>query len=132
MILKTVGVFLAAAAVFLIEGRFWKTKDKKWKNIIIGSILIVVAIGFYAEYSYIIENPQVQVYEGEFVSKNSQKYSGQWEYCFTDGVGLKPVFDARPSDLKRIWPDEFREDVWYRIYYEERTKTIVKVELMEE
>ena len=53
------------------------------------------------------------------------------DYCFSNEKGLKPVFNLDIWTKKEIYPKDFNKKQKYRIFYEEETDTIVRIEKME-
>lgn len=118
--------------IFLISSRFWVKEKRKAKELVLGIVCMFLAIGTITYYLYVIRNPKISIHEGFFIEEHRENRSvTRWEYVFTNDKGLKPVFYLDISSKKNIYPDDFETKNKYRIYFEERTDIIVKVELLE-
>ena len=77
----------------------------------------------------VISELKVSVHEGEFVEEHRENpYLFRTEYSFSNEGGVKPLFHLDIFSKKKIYSNDFEEDMRYRIYYEEKTDVIVKVE----
>lgn len=125
-------VYITVMLIFLISSRFWVKEKRKAKELVLGIVCMFLAIGTITYYLYVIRNPKISIHEGFFIEEHRENRSvTRWEYVFTNDKGLKPVFYLDISSKKNIYPDDFETKNKYRIYFEERTDIIVKVELLE-
>lgn len=126
---SSVILFLVLGFVSLVLSRCWNTDKKDMKEMIIGLVCVILAIGSFVYHSHIISNPKISTHEGYYVSENrSYKHLLKMEYCFSNGNDLKPVFYLDVLTKKEIYPDDFSTEQKYRIFYEEESDIIVKVE----
>lgn len=122
-------LFLVLGIVFLILSRCWNMDKRNMKEMIIGLVCIALAIGSVIYYSVIINNPKISTHEGYYVSEQRvNTHILKMEYCFSNGDEIKPVFYLDVLTKKEIYPEEFDSNQKYRIFYEEESDMIVKVE----
>ena len=122
-------LFLVLGIVSLLLSRCWNMDKRDTKEMIIGLVCVMLAIGSVIYHSNIISNPKVLTHEGYYVSENrSYKHLLKMEYCFSKGDNLKPIFYLDVLTRKEIYPDDFSTEQKYRIFYEEESDIIVKVE----
>ena len=125
-------VFGLVGVLFLLTSRFWIPEKKNKKDFLIGLICIVLCAGLLIYHGGIINDYKISMHEGEFVEERRENpYLFRKEYCFSNGTELKPLFYLDIFSKKKIYPADFEEGVRYRIYYEEKTDIIVKVEKLE-
>lgn len=125
-------LFIVCGIVFLLLSRCWNQEKRNMKEIALGIICVLLAIISVAYYSYIIKNPKISIHEGYFFSEHRvNTHILKMEYSFTNEAGLKPVFYLDVLSKKEIYPDEFDSKQKYRIFYEEETDMIVKVETID-
>ena len=121
------GVMTIVALLFLVTERS-KTKLKNRKSrkneIMIGLLMSIV---FLLYYIYILINPSIEVFVGEYYKEHRER-GLQTCYCFKEYDGSNNSFYLDLFSAKRIIPAGFVEGIDYDIYYEVNTKTIVKVE----
>ena len=126
---SNVMLFIVVGVVFLILSKCWNADKRSMKEMIIGLACIVLAIVSVIYYSFIINNPKISVHEGYYVSENrANTHILKMEYCFTNGEDIKPIFYLDVLTKKEIYPDDFSTKQKYRIFYEEESDMIVKVE----
>ena len=129
------GIFVLLGITLLLMGRFWSKshRDKKLlKAALIPLVAAVLSITFFL-YKYV--NPAVMQHEGCFVRTNRKSGAPfQYEFVFTakNPKDPNPIFYLDSFSKRKIFPREFDKNVRYRIYYEETTKIILGVELLEE
>jgi len=116
----------------LISSHFWDTKKRHKGKMIMGVFLVGLCIYFTAfQYIPACVNPKINVFDGEYVYSNGT-FRGSIisrEYSFSDDGGKhSKSFTLDSVNKKKIYPDDFEKGETYRIYYEERTKIIVRVE----
>lgn len=122
-------LFVILGVVFLILSRCWNVDKRNVKEMIIGLACIILAVSSIIYYSIIINNPKILTHEGYYVSEHRvNKHILKMEYCFSNGDEIKPVFYLDVLTKKEIYPEEFNSEKMYRIFYEEETDMIVKVE----
>lgn len=122
-------IFGGAGLLFLFTSHFWVAERRNLKELFTGILAIFLCICTIGYYAYIIPSMTVRVYEGAFLREHrSRKSLIRKEYCFENENGLSPVFYLYNSTKEEIYPDEFRTDRKYRVYYEEREKIIVRIE----
>ena len=125
-------VFGVVGLLFLVCSRFWILEKRNVKELLIGVICCFLCICSLGYHLYFINDLKVSIHEGIFIEEHRENpYVFRMEYCFLNEGGLKPLFYLDIFSKKDIYPTEFEEDVMYRIYYEEKTDVIVKVEKLE-
>lgn len=126
-------VLFILGAIVLIISKFWD-KEKAdiacMRGAILSIVIILVGSSFYI-YKYV--NPTIEIHEGYFVeeyrdSSVAPPFPFSYCYVFTDGDNLKPSYYMDVFSRKDIYPDDFSTECRYRIYYEESTGIIVRVE----
>lgn len=126
-------IFCVLALCSFILSDFWKKAKRKKKWIVFGFVSMALVVATIMHYNNMIQNPHIQVHEGYFVEEH-RAHKGGWlltEYVFTNDGKTKPVFKLDVKSKKKIYPNDFEKDVQYRIYYEERTDIILRVEKIE-
>lgn len=122
-------LYIVLGVVFLILSRCWNMDKRNTKEMIIGVVCIVLAIGSIIYYSIIINNSRISTHEGYYVSEQRvNTYILKREYCFSNEDETKPVFYLDVLTKKEIYPENFDSNQKYRIFYEEKSDVIVKVE----
>lgn len=131
--LKTnVLVFGTVGLLFLLCSRFGILEKRNVKELLIGVICCILCVCSIGYHVYVINNFTVSVHEGTFIEEHRENpYLFRMEYCFSNEEGLKPLFYLDIFSKKEIYSAKFEKDVIYRIYYEEKTNVIVKVEKLE-
>lgn len=73
--------------------------------------------------------PDIASYTGKFCYYNnaSKIISNNREYTFENNEGRKQIFYLDVSSRVRIFPNGFEDGKMYTIYFDNFTKTIVKV-----
>lgn len=128
--MKSNTVLLALCGIVsLLLSRCWNLEKRNMKEMAIGIVCALLAIGSIAYYSYIIQNPKLSIHEGYFFSEHRvNRHILKMEYSFTNEDGLKPVFYLDVFTKKEIFSEDFDSSQKYRIFYEEKTDMIVRVE----
>ena len=125
----TGSAFGVVGLIFLICSRFWNSQKKNKKDLIIGIVSCILCVCTLGYYAYNISNAEISVYEGSFVEEHRENpYLLRMEYCFSNGEEIKPLFYLDVISKKKVYNADFEKNAKYRIYYEEQTDTIVKVE----
>ena len=102
-------------------------KKKEMIDLLFGILCIILSISTVIYYTYVTANPQIKYFEGSYDGLNHYRTYGETEYSFKDNEGITEfILDSHSK--KKIYPDDFEEGVKYRIFYEDRTSIIVKVE----
>ena len=127
-------MFLLGAACILIE-KPWR-KDFKLKKCRIDLVLIALAVCMSIVYMSRIISPAVSSYTGEFVrtrrnSVGSVRFPFTFEYTFEHEEGGRKTFYLDAFSKKEIFPYDFEKTLKYTIYYDELTRVITKVEVVE-
>ena len=127
------GIFLLMAIICFLVSRFWNQKKRDKKGVLAGSLAILVSLFMIIRYGSAVISPEIQTYEGYFLRQNSVSRVAPFtkEYVFLDPDDPDPGFYLDTFSKKEIFPQEFDEETLYRIYYEESTKVIVRVEKVE-
>ena len=129
--LRLSGIYIIVMIIFLISSEFWHKKKRKTKYLVMSLVCILLTIGTIMYYSYVIKNPNIAIHEGFFIEERRERNSvTRWEYVFSNDGGLKPIFSLDIASKKNIYPEDFGTKNKYRIYFEQRTNIIVKVELL--
>ena len=129
--LRLSGIYIIVMIIFLISSEFWHKKKRKTKYLVMSLVCILLTIGTIMYYSYVIKNPNIAIHEGFFIEERRERNSvTRWEYVFSNDGGLKPIFSLDIASKKNIYPEDFGTKNKYRIYFEQRTNIIVKVDLL--
>ena len=127
---------LSMGIIVLIISKFWD-KEKVNTACMWGSIFVIV-VGLLGSSYYIYKyiNPTIDFHEGYYVeeyrdSSVAPPFPFTYRYVFTDGDNPKPSYCMDAFSRKDIYPDDFLNQMRYRIYYEKSTKIIVRIELIE-
>ena len=105
---------------------------KVWEKIVI-AILCTIQICSVYELTTYIRNPDVKVCEGVLARENRRhSYSMfTWDYKFEDADGNTTYALLDSFTRKKMLPEGFVEGEEYRVYYEDNTDIIVKIEKLE-
>lgn len=130
------GLFLFFAGIAFLLSRFWNRKKRDMKGIVVGICLLLVAFTSGFRYAKAAINPEIQIHEGYFLYKNRDSRVAPplpftTKYVFSNSTKGNPAFYLDTFSKKEICPQGFDENLLYRIYYEESTKIIVSVEILE-
>jgi hypothetical protein len=126
---------LILGVVCILFNKPW-AKSFKIQDCKLGVIIIAIAVCMGLVYASRIAFPDVSSYVGEFVdvhrnSRVAPPLPITYEYVFWDGEGEKKVFYLDVFSKREIFPDEFVNDQKYKIYYDEFTNVIIKVEFVD-
>lgn len=81
-------------------------------------------------------NPEISCYVGKYIENspaNEPRLSFfSWIYVFDDGELSKETFYLDSFSKKKIFNKDFEEGKTYKIYYEEKDRIIVRVEMKDE
>lgn len=127
-------VFILGLVCILFE-RPW-AKNIKIKDCKLGLIIIAFAICLCLIYASRIMFPKVSSYTGEFIeshrnSRVAPPLPVTYEYVFWNGEGNKKVFYLDTFSKTDMFPHEFSCEQKYTIYFDEFTKVIVKIEMVD-
>ncbi len=126
------GICGVLGVIFILTSRFWNTKKRNVKELVFGIVGMVLFIFFVSRQAYAIYESDIGVCEGSFVDEYRESKSiFRTEYCFEEKSGEKPIFYLDTFSKKKIYPEEFIKGDLYKIHFEKKTKTIVKVEKLE-
>ena len=104
-----------------------KKKKKEMKDLLFGILCIILSISTVIYYTYVTTHPQIKYFEGSYDQVIRHKTFSGNEFVFKDSEGTMGFYISLHSKEK-IYPNDFEEGVKYRIFYEDRTSIIVKVE----
>lgn len=108
-------------------------KKERITNRVVGIFAIVFSLYYFGSRMYIYINPQITYHEGYYIDE--YRYHGYppltFYYIFTDTKDSNAFFYLDVFTRKEIFNEDFSTDTKYRIYYENTTDTIVKVEVVE-
>jgi len=125
-------VFGLVGLLFLAFSRFWIFEKRNIKELLIGVICCFLCICSLGYHLYVINDLKVSIHEGAFIEEHRENpYLFRMEYCFSNKGGTKPLFYLDIFSKKDIYPIRFEKDMVYRVFYEEKTDVIVKVEKIE-
>ena len=129
------GIILLLGIVCLVFEKPWSA-GFKIRNCKTAVVLIVFALFMSAVYATRVIFPDVSSYTGEFVSTNRNSRVAPPlpvtnEYVFRRGIEKKKVFYLDVFSKKEIFPYKFETGQKYRIFYDEFTNVIVRVEIIE-
>lgn len=124
--------FGVGGLLILIASRFWNHNKRHIGKMVAGLLLVGFCI-FLSVSNYIPAciNPKISIFRGAYVeSDKPSKFDVMTEHHFFSKDGEKggKGFTLDIISKKKIYPSEFKKGKVYRIYYEERTNIIVKVE----
>ena len=130
--MKSCGLVLGGIGfLLLISGRLWSSSSRNMRKCAIGIFAVLACICFSGYYIYVINKPEISVYEGRFIEERRGRYPACWEYVFFNGNGKKPVFYLDSFSKKEVYPDEFKCGDTYSVSYEGRTGIIIAVKKLE-
>lgn len=126
-------VILLLGVIVICMGKFWNKEKRKIKDIILGSGIIAFSIFLIIFYTYKAFNPTVKYHEGYLTSEYRDSTVAPplpftYAYVFSTNTGDKPIFYLDSFSKNVIFADDFSQDIKYRIYYEEDTHIILRVD----
>ena len=129
------GVICAVGIILLILSFLFKVDELRKRAFIVGVVFSILGLGLAFEYSSILRNPEIQMFEGSFLEEHSNSRVAPplpltWEYIFKDKDGASSTFYLDTFSLKDIVDESFVNNSLYRVYYESEYKIIVKVEAL--
>ena len=79
-------LFAILGVVFVILSKCWNVDKRNLKELIIGLVCIILAIGSAIYYSVIINKCNISTHEGYYVSEQRvNTHILKMEYCFSNG-----------------------------------------------
>lgn len=122
------GKLVVLVIICILLGKPWKKKFLI-KNHLWEFFAIIIAIGYAIIMLSRIYFPDIASYTGKFCYYNnaSKIISNNREYTFENNEGRKQIFYLDVSSRVRIFPNGFEDGKMYTIYFDNFTKTIVKV-----
>jgi len=129
------GVILVLGVVCILFKRPW-AQNVRIQDLRLGLIMIAFAIFMGLIYVSRIVFPNVSSYTGEYIeshrnSRVAPPLPVTNEYVFWNGEGKKQVFYLDIFSKKEIFPYEFVSGQKYKLYFDEFTNVITKVEAIE-
>ena len=129
------GIILLIGVICLLI-RKPKGDKFKIKHYKVELFTIVFAIVLGLIYISRIIFPSVSSYTGEFIEKHRNSRVAPplpftSEYVFLNANGKNPKFYLDSFSKKNIYPFDFEEGKQYTIYFDEFTKVIVRVEIVD-
>lgn len=128
------GIILLLGVVSILFEKPW-AKNFKIQDCKLGLIMITFAICLGLVYASRILFPEVSSYTGEFIethrnSRVAPPLPVTYEYVFWDGNGKRPKFYLDTFSKNEIYPFEFEKGQKYIVYFDEFTKVIVRIEVI--
>ena len=122
------GKLVVLVIICILLGKPWKKKFLI-KNYLWELFAIIIAIGYAIIMLSRIYFLDIASYTGKFCYYNnaSKIISNNREYTFENNEGRKQIFYLDVSSRVRIFPNGFEDGKMYTIYFDNFTKTIVKV-----
>ena len=105
--------------------------SKKW--LLVAIVGMIIGFGYSAEYIIYINNPQIEMGEGILIAEHRRDLMAPftWEYTFEDSDGQRTSGYLDSFTRKKMLPERFIKGEKYRIYYEDQSNIIVKIEKLE-
>lgn len=129
------GILVLLGITLLLMGCFGSKSHRDKKLLRAALVSLITAVLITAFFLFKLFNPAVASHEGHFIRSNRKSGAPfQYEFVFstTNPKDPNPVFYLDSFSKRKIFPSEFDKNVRYRIYYEETTKIILGVEILEE
>lgn len=121
--------FIIIGIIFILFSKFWKREYLKKEDLILASVCILFAIGWFKYHLDIINHPQISNYTGTFIEYSRDRYTTfGTTYYFSDEKEQQSGFCLDGISKKKIYPKDFQNGEKYKVYFEIKTETIVKVE----
>ena len=120
-------IVLLMGIILLICSKFWNRKLSKKKEVATAIIVIVFSAFYMVFFLYKAFCPQIVSHEG-YLSREYRHFGMTYAYVFTNGNEKKLTFYMDSSTKKKIYNNDFSSEIKYKIYYEEDTKIILKIE----
>ncbi len=122
------------AIIGLIVSRFWNSEKRNKKLLLLVCVFIVVQIIHLVPIAEAVKEPQLEIFEGEYIRfHNSDDRGAATEYVFdsdTDSDGEKSLY-LDTKIRKEMLPEGFLEGIRYRVHYERNTDIIVQIEKLD-
>lgn len=135
------GIFLLGLIICVILDLYDAHKKSKTncknnslkKHFIFYGVAFIYLLGYMSFYAYKYVNPQITIYEGCFVewrrdSKVAPPLPFTSAYIFVDENNQKSTFYIDVDTKNELYLNDFVVDRKYKIYFEDDTKIIVRVE----
>ncbi len=128
------GFFLLGGIAVLLLSKFWNASLFIKKKFYKGVVITLFAIGYILYYVFLLVSPSISCVTGHFVeslrdSRVAPPWPVTWAYVFDTGDALKQEYYIDSFSKRKIFPTEvLNSNFVYRIYYEERTKIILRIE----
>lgn len=106
----------------------WPKKEIRF-SVVLGLLLIVLSVDRFVFYRRVLAEPKIEFFEGQYKKEyrsNDCVWAMDYEFNEDDGTPRWVLLDNQTK--KKIFPDEFEKGAKYKIYYEEETRIIVRVE----
>ena len=112
------------------------SKKDSVKAVILGLLFVFISVTYSGYHIFKIHQPVVCVHEGYFIeerrnSRVAPPLPFTMQYTFTNDNQPNCKFYLDVFSKREIYDEEFEKNANYRIYYEEDTDIIVKVEKIE-
>lgn len=126
------GAILVLGVGCILLEKPW-TRNFKIQDFKLGLIMIVFAVCMGLVYVSRITFPDVSLYTGEFIesyrnSRVAPPLPVTYEYVFWNGEGQRHVFYLDIFSKEEIYPENFKHNHQYTIYYDDFTNVILRVE----
>jgi len=126
--------FLLGGIVFLLLSKFWNASLIIKKHFFKGLIITLFAVGYILYHVFLLVSPSISYATGRLVesrrdSRVAPPWPVTWAYVFDTGDDVKQRYYIDSFSKHKIFPTEvLNSNSVYRVYYEERTKIILKIE----
>lgn len=99
-------IVLGLSLVLFVLGKFWKKNKRDKRCIVAGIVGLLYSMVVICFYSFILYNPTIACYDGEFIRENRNSSESiplpfTSEYCFLDEEKTDPVFFLDSFSKKR-------------------------------
>ena len=126
------GIVTLIGIACMLKGFGADSKSRK-QDFLAAALCIGCGLALAVYYASCLCSPQVSSFEGSFYEEHANSRVAPplpltMEYSFLDGEKISHSFYLDVLSKKDIFPEDFRKDSEYTIWYEERTKIIVRVE----
>ena len=115
----------------LIYSKFWNRKLLNKKELRISIFAIIFSILYISFFLYKAYRPNVAIHEG-YLSREYRHFGMTYAYVFRNGSEKKSTFYMDSFSQKKIYNNDFSSEIKYKIYYEEDTKIILRIEEIDE
>ena len=116
------GVFGVVGITMIVQSKFWNKNKRNIGDMLLGIAVVIACLYTVIQDTRAIQNENICIYEGK-----------SWEswhrgYTFMGAEGDKRQLEIWGPARKKLCEEQIEKGKRYRVYYEEETEIIVKIQ----